>query len=162
MFVFVLKDLNDNGPMFSRQDFNASIFEDTPPDFSVIRLTATDADSGEFGRVMYTVSDVQGPIPPIASANGTFVIGPTTGIVRTEGQFDRELFPGPYVVTVSCPSSSVMCDANDVFYQVTASDGGTPPNNVTTTLEITILDTNDEAPVFVLGKNTLDYTYINV
>lgn len=98
--MFVSKDLNDEQPTFARQDFNASIFEDAPPGSSVIRLIATDADSGDLGRVVYTVSDVQGPTQPIPSANGTFVIGYTTGIVSTEGYFDRELFPGPYVVTV--------------------------------------------------------------
>lgn len=80
------------------QNFNASIFENVLPGFPVITLTAQDDDSDELGRVIYNVSDVQ---PPVPQPNGTFVIDENTGVVRTVGLFDREVFAGPYVVTVS-------------------------------------------------------------
>lgn len=77
--------------------FNASIAEDTLPGSSVTTLTATDEDSGELGRVIYSITSVQGPTAP----NGTFTIESDTGIIRTEGYFDRERFGGTYVITVS-------------------------------------------------------------
>lgn len=93
----VLKDLNDESPTFSMTTFNASIAEDTLPGSSVTTLTATDEDSGELGRVIYSITDIQGPSAP----NGTFIIEPNTGIVRTEGYFNRESFSGTYLITVS-------------------------------------------------------------
>lgn len=37
--------------------------------------------------------------------------------------------------------------------QVMAFDGGSPPNTDTATLEIFLLDTNDEVPEFVQGNS---------
>lgn len=96
MMHCVLQDLNDNRPTFSMQSFNASISEDVLPGFNVTTLTATDEDSGDLGRVVYSVSEVRGTI-----ANESFVIDEVTGVVRTVGSFDREAFEGPYVVIVS-------------------------------------------------------------
>ena len=96
-YSLFLKDLNDESPTFSMADFNASITENTLPGSSVTTVTATDEDSGELGRVIYSITDVQGPTEP----NGTFMIESNTGIVRTEGYFDRERFSGTYVITVS-------------------------------------------------------------
>lgn len=94
IIFYVSKDENDVIPSFSMQRFNASIFEDALPNFAVIEITAMDDDSGEFGRLNYTISDVLG-------SGGTFVIDNATGIVRTAGTFDRETFAGPYIITVS-------------------------------------------------------------
>lgn len=87
------------------QTFNASINEDSPSDMSVATLSARDDDSGEFGRVTYSVAGVQGPIGP--EPNGSFLIDERTGVVRTIGNFDRELFEGPYLVTVSESCNSI-------------------------------------------------------
>lgn len=100
MYVFLnfcFKDVNDERPRFAAQEFNVSIFENTPAGFSVITLNASDADSGELGRVAYNVTEVVGS----SVSNGTFEIDPDTGVISTVGDFDRELFSGPYLVTVS-------------------------------------------------------------
>lgn len=97
IIFYVSKDENDVIPSFSMQRFNASIFEDALPNFAVIEITAMDDDSGEFGRLNYTISDVFGS----GGVNGTFVIDNATGIVRTAGTFDRETFAGPYIIIVS-------------------------------------------------------------
>lgn len=94
IIFYISKDENDVIPSFSMQTFNASIFEDALPNFAVIEITAMDDDSGEFGRLNYTISKVLG-------SGGTFVIDNATGIVRTAGTFDRETFAGPYIITVS-------------------------------------------------------------
>lgn len=78
------------------QTFNTSIFEDIPSDFSITRLTARDDDSGLFGRLEYSISQILGG----TELNATFTIDETSGIVRTEGTFDREVFGGPYIITV--------------------------------------------------------------
>ena len=92
----MLKDENDNSPSFSSPNFNASISEDTLPDFSVASITARDDDSDALGRVSYSIFSVS----PVGT-NGSFSIDETTGVVRTSGTFDRENFAGPYFITVS-------------------------------------------------------------
>lgn len=88
------------------QVFNASIFENVLPGFAVITLIAEDDDSGDFGRVVYSIANVQGPAAP--QPNGTFTINEETGAVSTVGLFDRETFTGPYIVIVSCYSVKVV------------------------------------------------------
>ncbi len=89
------QDENDEDPIFPVSLYNNSIAEGTPPTTSVARITATDEDSGEFGTVYYSISNVDS-----AGTNGTFSIDETTGVVRTNGTFDRETFSGPYIITV--------------------------------------------------------------
>ena len=72
--------------------FDAFIPEDTPPGSIVTTLIATDSDSGEFGRVIYTIDNIE--------PSRNFSIESTTGIVRTDDYFDREEFSGPYMINV--------------------------------------------------------------
>ena len=90
---FSKQDVNDNVPTFTMPLFDAFIPEDTPRGSIVTTLIATDSDSGEFGRVIYTIDDVQ--------PSGNFSIESTTGIVHTDDYFDREEFSGPYMISVS-------------------------------------------------------------
>ena len=50
----LLHDRNDNSPKFVQSSYRASVREDRPPGFNVINITATDADSGNNGKVTYS------------------------------------------------------------------------------------------------------------
>ena len=93
----LFKDENDVIPSFSMTQFNVTISEDINPNTEVTTLTAEDEDSGEFGNIIYSILEVQ----PQTNLTGTFTIDNTTGTVYSLGIFDRELFAGPYSVTVS-------------------------------------------------------------
>lgn len=58
---------------------------------------ALDDDANEFGQITYSIVSVTAPM----ELTGSFVIAPSTGVVRTTGTFDREVFPGPYTIMVS-------------------------------------------------------------
>ena len=78
-----LLDLNDNTPVFARQSYSASVTEHSAEVSNVIRVEATDADSGINGSVTYRIE---------GNATSHFTIS-TTGVILTRRVFDREVDP---------------------------------------------------------------------
>lgn len=90
--------MNDVIPTFTQTEYNATIREDITANSIVTdELVAFDNDANEFGQVTYSIISVTAPM----ELTGNFVIVPNTGVVRTTGSFDREVFPGPYTIMVS-------------------------------------------------------------
>ena len=100
--------MNDVIPTFTQTVYNATIREDVSTNSIVTdELLALDDDDNEFGQVTYSIVSVTAPM----ELAGSFVIAPSTGVVRTTGTFDREVFPGPYTIMVSMHYSlcSIVC-----------------------------------------------------
>ncbi|CAH2221525.1 cadherin EGF LAG seven-pass G-type receptor 2 isoform X2 [Pelobates cultripes] len=119
----LVTDVNDNPPVFQRASYSGTVPEDAPPYTSVLQISATDRDSGLNGRVFYTFAGGD-------DGDGDFTVEYTSGIVRTLRQLDRE---------------------NVVQYRLTAYaiDKGMPsPHRTPTEVVVTVLDVNDNAPVF--------------
>uniref|UniRef100_A0A8C3SY76 FAT atypical cadherin 4 n=1 Tax=Chelydra serpentina TaxID=8475 RepID=A0A8C3SY76_CHESE len=74
-------DVNDNSPIFSPEDYFPNVLENAPSGTTVIRLNATDADSGPNAMIAYAVQ---------SSDSDLFVIDPNTGIITTQGFLDYE------------------------------------------------------------------------
>ncbi|XP_028600415.2 protocadherin Fat 4 [Podarcis muralis] len=74
-------DVNDNSPAFSPEEYFPSVLENAPSGTTVIRLSATDADSGSNAVIAYAVQ---------SSDSDLFVIDPNTGIITTQGFLDYE------------------------------------------------------------------------
>lgn len=87
-------------PTFTQTQYNATIREDISANSIVTdELFASDNDDNEFGQVTYSIVSVTAPMD--SQLTGSFVIVPSTGVVRTTGAFDREVFSGPYTIMVS-------------------------------------------------------------
>nr|XP_057936456.1 protocadherin Fat 3a isoform X2 [Doryrhamphus excisus] len=115
-------DVNDNPPVFTRQQYTASVYEDTATKALLTRIQAIDPDEAGPGRtVVYSLAD---------SAEGSFSIDKSSGIIVLERILDREIQPS-YQITVR------------------ASDQGLPtPLSSLINVTITVLDINDNPPVF--------------
>ncbi|XP_061774732.1 protocadherin Fat 3a isoform X2 [Nerophis ophidion] len=115
-------DVNDNPPIFTLQQYTASVYEDTATKAPLTRIQAIDPDEAGPGRtVVYSLAD---------SAEDSFSIDKTTGIIILERILDREIQPS-YQITVR------------------ASDQGLPmPLSSVVNVTITVLDINDNPPVF--------------
>lgn len=50
-------DVNDNLPIFYPQQYNISVADDVKPGAPLLLLSATDADTGVFGRVQYRMRE---------------------------------------------------------------------------------------------------------
>ncbi|XP_055963047.1 cadherin EGF LAG seven-pass G-type receptor 1 [Sorex fumeus] len=120
--VLVL-DANDNAPRFLRDLYQGSVLEDAPPSTSVLQVSASDRDSGPNGRLLYTFQGGD-------DGDGDFYIEPTSGVIRTQRRLDRE---------------------NVAVYRLRALavDRGSPaPLSASVDVQVTVLDINDNPPVF--------------
>ncbi|NWR14091.1 PCD23 protein, partial [Emberiza fucata] len=122
VMTVLLQDVNDNTPKFEQSYYKASIWEGQSPKTDIIQVFAADLDSGLNGETEYSI--VSG------NENATFLIDSARGILATNTGLDYE------------NTSSYR------FLVLLASDRGTPSLNSTATVLITVLDVNDNPPVF--------------
>ena len=114
---------NLNSPVFSESIYNATVFENNPSRYHVLTVFANDSDHGRSGKVTYGLVD--------NAIVSYFIIDGQTGIISTAKEFDYEKL------------------SQTVFtFTVIASDDGSPSRTAEATVVITILDQNDNCPVF--------------
>uniref|UniRef100_A0A8D3DQ62 Cadherin-23 n=1 Tax=Scophthalmus maximus TaxID=52904 RepID=A0A8D3DQ62_SCOMX len=116
-------DVNDYRPRFTQRVFNTSVFENEPSGTSVITVKATDLDEGENGAVLYSM---------LGAHSDAFSLDPNTGLVR---------------------SRRLLQSSERFNLTVVATDQGRPPLWGTADLIITVIDVNDNRPVFVRPAN---------
>uniref|UniRef100_A0A3P8YK51 Cadherin domain-containing protein n=1 Tax=Esox lucius TaxID=8010 RepID=A0A3P8YK51_ESOLU len=75
-----VSDANDNAPVFSSGLYKSSLPEDSPNGTVILTVSATDADKGTNGEVMYSFSH----------ASDMFTINPLTGEIKLKGKLDFE------------------------------------------------------------------------
>lgn len=119
-------DVNDNFPTFKQQSYVGNILEDALIGTSVVQVSATDADMGLNGRIKYMLSEKD-------SDDGTFVIDPTSGVIRTNKGLDRES-----VATYEL--------------QAIAVDRGSPSLTSEVPITVRVEDINDSPPAFDTDK----------
>lgn len=122
-------DVNDNYPVFKQPSYSGSVLEDALVGTSVVQVSATDADVGLNGRIRYTLSDKD-------QEDGSFVIDPTSGVIRTNKGLDRE---------------SVAMYELEAY----AIDRGSPTLSSSVPVTIRIEDINDSPPAFDSDKIVL-------
>ncbi|XP_072333668.1 protocadherin-16-like [Scyliorhinus torazame] len=121
--TIAIQDVNDNEPVFSSNFYNTSIKENEPMGTCFLQVSATDADSGGFGTITYSIGF------GIASSVPTqFTINQLTGRVCTARKLDRDEGPKHYEFTV------------------TAVDGGGLKSMAY--VKVYLDDINDNRPVF--------------
>ncbi|XP_059846442.1 protocadherin-1-like isoform X2 [Hypanus sabinus] len=118
-------DVNDNAPSFAQSRMQVGILENNRPPTSLLRVEATDADSGSNAELLYSLY----PDPTIQNL---FQINPDTGEVRAISVLDREL-------------------RERYEFKVAAADKGTPSLKGTATVVVNVLDENDNDPRFMLN-----------
>ncbi|XP_045146467.1 protocadherin-16 [Echinops telfairi] len=118
-----LQDVNDNEPQFQKTFYNASLPEGTQPGTCFLQVTATDADSGAFGVLAYSLGAGLG-----ASGSPPFRIDAHSGDVCTTRMLDRDQGPSSFDFTV------------------TAIDGGGLKSMVY--VKVFVSDENDNPPQF--------------
>ncbi|KAJ7336049.1 hypothetical protein OS493_013424 [Desmophyllum pertusum] len=117
--MVMIDDVNDNAPVFSPQIFYGSIREDASPGSTVLKVEAKDKDEGTNGQLQF---DLQG------KGRYNFSID-SRGFIHTATPLDYEK-TGSYILTA------------------TAMDGGSPPGTASAQVNITIINVDDNVPVF--------------
>ncbi|KAL3853664.1 hypothetical protein ACJMK2_017188 [Sinanodonta woodiana] len=115
----ILSDINDNNPVISGT-YDISVPENTMVITAVLTITVTDIDAGENSMLSYSIT---------AGNDNSFQIDATSGVISVQKSLDYET-TDKYLLTV------------------TVLDNGVPQRSDTVTVNITVLDSNDNSPVF--------------
>ncbi|XP_067852981.1 protocadherin-19 [Heptranchias perlo] len=126
-------DLNDNSPSFPTEQIDLEISETASPGTRIPLESAYDPDAGDFGVQTYeiTPNDLFGL--EIKSRGD----GSRFAELVVEKPLDREI-------------------QSHYSYMITALDGGEPPNFGTAQLNIKVIDSNDNYPVFDQATYTVN------
>ncbi|NXE75272.1 PCD23 protein, partial [Cochlearius cochlearius] len=130
VMTVLIQDVNDNVPTFEQSYYKASVWEDQSPKTDIVQVFATDLDSGLNGETEYSILS--------GNENATFLIDSARGILATNTVLDHESTSSYRFVEMASSHCLVLL----------ASDRGTPSLNSTATVLITVLDVNDNPPVF--------------
>ncbi|KFQ39139.1 Protocadherin-23, partial [Mesitornis unicolor] len=128
VMMILIQDVNDNVPKFEQSYYKASVWEGQSLKTDIVQVFASDLDSGLNGEVEYSILS--------GNENATFHIDSARGILATNTILDHE------------NTSSYREMASSHHLVLLASDRGTPSLNSTATVLITVLDVNDNPPVF--------------
>ncbi|XP_054003257.1 protein dachsous [Hylaeus anthracinus] len=120
--VVRVSDVNDNPPVFTQTQYSATVLEGNVKGDFVVKLSASDADQGMNGRILYHIVD--------GNPDNAFTISPPySGVVRTNIVLDREIRE-KYRLTII------------------ATDQGNPQLTGTAALSVRVIDINDNQPTF--------------
>ncbi|KAL5014373.1 hypothetical protein ScPMuIL_008643 [Solemya velum] len=116
--------LRNQPPRFAKDGYVKEIQEQQNAGLSVVRVTATDPDSGEAGTFTYSMSSTLNE-----ESENMFAINPISGLVNTTRQLDRE-------------------DISVHRFIIYAIDRGYPARTGTASLTVYVKDINDHSPSF--------------
>ncbi|XP_013367601.1 PREDICTED: protocadherin gamma-A5 isoform X11 [Chinchilla lanigera] len=117
-------DINDNPPAFPHASYTTSIPENNPRGVSVFSVTAHDPDCGANAQVTYSLAEYTFEGAPLSSYVS---INSDTGVLYALQSFDYE-------------------QLRDLKLLVTARDSGNPPLSTNVSLNLFVLDQNDNIP----------------
>ncbi|XP_058268046.1 protocadherin beta-16-like isoform X37 [Hemibagrus wyckioides] len=119
-----ISDVNDNAPVFERNNYQAYVVENNTPGLSIFTVKASDADSNQNARVSYILEETTINGLPVSSYVS---VSADSGVINAVSSFDYE-------------------QLKDFHFRVRAQDGGSPPLSSNVTVKIIVQDQNDNAP----------------
>uniref|UniRef100_A0A3Q2YUN4 Cadherin domain-containing protein n=1 Tax=Hippocampus comes TaxID=109280 RepID=A0A3Q2YUN4_HIPCM len=119
----VVTDVNDNPPTFTQHEYTANILENQPAGTFVMKVMAQDMDDASNAKLIYQIPKETNP-----EVSSFLTMNMETGELFTSRLFDYE---------------------QSVHFQikVEARDGGDPQLTTTCTVNVFIVDQNDNTPV---------------
>ncbi|XP_067851865.1 protocadherin-10-like [Heptranchias perlo] len=122
-----VSDANDNAPRFARSSYTEYVMENNAPGASIFALSAFDPDLDQNSYVTYSFTE---HLIQDSPASTYLNINPMNGTIYALSSFDYE-------------------QIKNFQIQVQARDAGVPPLSSSATVNVIILDQNDNAPVIV-------------
>ena len=124
--TITLQDINDNSPIFADSMYENSLLENRPAQ-TIFRVSASDIDLGPNSQIAYSFS-----LNVHAEDTSLFTIDADTGVISTTGSLDCE-------------------KQSNYSFTITATDMGTPAQSSTVQGFLSLLDENDNAPIFSMN-----------
>ncbi|KAL2779034.1 protocadherin alpha-12 isoform 2 precursor [Daubentonia madagascariensis] len=123
-------DVNDNAPAFTQPEYTVFVKENNPPGCHIFTVSARDADTQENARVSYSL--VERRVGERALSSYVSVHA-ESGKVYALQSLDHE-------------------ELELLQFQVSARDAGLPPLGSNVTLQVFVLDENDNAPALLAPR----------
>ncbi|XP_060565651.1 protocadherin-7-like [Ruditapes philippinarum] len=127
MINVTIEDDNDNRPVFQQSVYQVRVKEDYPLNVTFLNVTATDLDIGRNAKISYHLNSQQSQ-----AIKDTYDVDPETG----------EVFLKKHLEYVSNEAIKVKIDA---------VDNGERPLTSQTTIEVTVEDSENNAPVIKIN-----------
>ncbi|XP_051869479.1 uncharacterized protein LOC127569143 [Pristis pectinata] len=125
--LVVILDVNDNAPQFAKPSYNIYVMENNAPGISIFTVSATDPDLDQNAHVFYSFLENLNQDFPVLNY---LSINSMNGTIYALHSFDYE-------------------ELKTFQIYVQARDAGVPPLSSSATVNVIILDQNDNAPVIV-------------
>ncbi|VDP68516.1 unnamed protein product [Echinostoma caproni] len=138
--LLLVEDCNDNTPRFDQTQYTANLSENTPLGTLIVQLKATDADSGTHGAVTYSIVGSS-----VDDTNSPFYIHPSKGELRLQHRLNHRQ-KAKHKLTIQASNTANGTHSSN---RVTV-----PKPGQTATVEINVLDVNDQAPKIRLFSPT--------
>ncbi|XP_055498755.1 protocadherin gamma-C5-like [Leucoraja erinacea] len=122
-----ISDVNDNAPQFAESSYNVYVMENNAPGVSIFTVTATDHDLDQNSYLSYSFLDNHIQNMPVSTY---LSINSMNGTIYALRFFDYE-------------------ELKNFQIHVQARDAGVPPLSSSVTVNVIILDQNDNAPVII-------------
>ncbi|XP_077099000.1 protocadherin alpha-8-like isoform X7 [Siphateles boraxobius] len=122
-----ISDVNDNAPHFPATVINAFLSENGQAGGLVTKVTADDSDTGENAELSYSLLDSSSSSAPVTTLIN---INSLSGAIFSLQSFNHE-------------------ETKRFQFQVMATDSGVPPLSSNVTVNMFILDENDNSPVIL-------------
>ncbi|XP_024102488.2 protocadherin alpha-5 isoform X12 [Pongo abelii] len=123
-------DVNDNAPAFARPEYTVFVKENNPPGCHIFTVSARDADAQENALVSYSLVERRVGERALSSY---LSVHAESGKVYALQPLDHE-------------------ELELLHFQVSARDAGVPPLGSNVTLQVFVLDENDNAPALLAPR----------
>ncbi|XP_015784984.1 neural-cadherin [Tetranychus urticae] len=120
-FKVEITDINDNPPLFDRQEYRENVKQDTQVGTNILRVSASDDDADNNGAILYNLTAGRDP-----SDLDYFYISPDSGWIRLQRPLDR----------------------TNYNLQAIAVDKGIPQHTATVAIIIEVVDRANNPPVW--------------
>jgi hypothetical protein len=120
-FKVEITDINDNPPLFDRQEYRENVKQDTPIGTNLLRVSASDDDADNNGAILYNLT-----APGDPSDLDYFTINPDSGWVILKRPLDRDQY----------------------HLRAVATDRGIPHHKATVEVLIDVVDRANNPPIW--------------
>ncbi|XP_049642817.1 protocadherin gamma-B6 isoform X4 [Suncus etruscus] len=127
----VVRDTNDNPPVFSKKEYRVSVSEKLPPGSSVLQVTASDKDTGVNAEINYYIRSTA------QSTRHMFSLDENSGVIKNNQPLDFEEVER-YTMEVEAKDRGGLSDQCKVIIEVLDENDNHP--------EIIITSLSDEIP----------------
>ncbi|XP_057705000.1 protocadherin-15 isoform X5 [Corythoichthys intestinalis] len=144
-----VQDENDHHPVFTRKLYIGGVTEDTKIFSSVLKIVATDRDTGNFSAMAYRLI-----IPPTAEGQDSFVIETYTGVIKSAIMFRnmRRSYFSFEVIATDNYGEGLSSSADVVVSVVNALD----MQVIVSTVPPTLVEENKDQLISILERHIQD------